>query len=223
MPLEIKICGLRDEASLDAALDGGADMVGFVFFPPSPRDIAVAEAAPLIARARGRALSVALTVDPDDALLDAVVERARPGMIQLHGRETPQRVAEIRARTGLPVMKAVGIAAAEDLATIAPYRGVADRILVDAKPPKGADRPGGHGRAFDWSLLAALDASLPFMLSGGLTADNVADAVRAVRPAGVDVSSGVERAPGIKDTGLIARFIAEARAADRPADTERVD
>ncbi|MGE0232043.1 MAG: phosphoribosylanthranilate isomerase [Flavobacteriaceae bacterium] len=212
MPIDIKICGLRDMHNLSVALDAGADMVGFVFFPPSPRDIAPADARPLLEAARGRAVCVALVVDAGDALIDEAVA-AGIGMLQLHGNETPARVREIRTRTGLPVMKAVGVAAADDLAALEAYIGVADRILLDAKPPKDATRPGGHGRAFDWRILAKLDPALSFMLSGGLNPANVGAAIAAVRPAGIDVSSGVERAPGIKDEALIRQFIANAREA----------
>lgn len=212
MPIDIKICGLRDMHNLSAALDAGADMVGFVFFPPSPRNISPAEAAPLLAAARGRAAAVALVVDADDALIDEAAS-AGVDMLQLHGTETPQRVRDIKARTGLPVMKAVGIAGVEDLSALTPYFGVADRILLDAKPPRDATRPGGHGRTFDWQILAKLDPGLSFMLSGGLNPANVAAAIAAVRPAGVDVSSGVERAPGLKDEALIRQFVANARKA----------
>lgn len=213
MPIEIKICGLRDRPNVEAALDAGADMLGFVFFPPSPRHLDPAAAAPLMAAARGRALSVALVVDAADALLEAIVAAASPDMLQLHGRETPERVLEIKALTGLPAMKALGIAGPGDLRDVARYAGIADRILFDAKPPRDATRPGGHGNSFDWSILGALDPALPFMLSGGLEPGNVGAAIAAARPAGVDVSSGVERAPGIKDPALIRQFIANARAA----------
>ena len=198
--------------NLSAAIDAVADMVGFVFFPPSPRDISPAEAAPLLKAARGRALAVALVVDADDALIDDAVA-AGIDMLQLHGSETPQRVRDIKARTGLPVMKAVGIADTQDLSALDAYFGVADRILLDAKPPRDATRPGGHGRTFDWDILAKLDPGRSFMLSGGLNPSNVAAAIAAVRPAGVDVSSGVERAPGVKDEALIRQFIANARKA----------
>ncbi|CAA0111324.1 N-(5'-phosphoribosyl)anthranilate isomerase [Starkeya nomas] len=216
MSLEIKICGLSTPETLDAALGAGADMVGMVFFTPSPRhvDLATATAAALAARARGRAQIVALTVDADDATLAAIVDAARPDMLQLHGKESPERVAAVRARFGLPVMKAIGIATAADLARLSAYADVADRLLLDAKPPKGALLPGGNGVPFDWNLLAGLDLTRPFMLSGGLDPDNVGEAVRRVRPPGIDVSSGVERAPGIKDPARIAAFLRAARAAD---------
>ncbi|MCK0206920.1 phosphoribosylanthranilate isomerase [Starkeya koreensis] len=214
MALEVKICGLSTPETLDAALGAGADMIGMVFFAPSPRHVDLATAVTLVARARGKAGIVALTVDADDATLAAIVDAARPDMLQLHGKESPQRVAAIRARFGLPVMKAIGIATAADLATLPAFEAVADRLLLDAKPPKGAALPGGNGVAFDWTLIAGLDLSRPFMLSGGLDPDNVADAVRLIRPPGVDVSSGVERAAGIKDPERIAAFLRAARAAE---------
>ncbi len=214
----IKICGLSTSGSMAAALDAGADMVGLVFHPKSPRYVAPPAAAALAGPARGRAAVVALVVDADDGLLEEIVGALRPDWIQCHGRETPARLDEIRALSGARVMKAVGIASAADLDAIAVHRGAADLILLDAKPPKDAAYPGGHGRPFDWSLLAGLPADLPFMLSGGLGPGNVAGAVRAVRAmglaiGGVDVSSGVESAPGLKDNALIAAFVAAARAA----------
>jgi phosphoribosylanthranilate isomerase len=211
--LVIKICGLTREATLEAALAAGADMVGFVLFPPSPRNVKPEAAARLAAIARGRAEVALLTVDADDALLAEAVAAVRPDWLQLHGRETPARVADVRRRHGLRVMKAMGVRTAEDLGAAPAYAAVADRLLFDAKPPKGATRPGGNGMAFDWTLMRRLDPATPFMLSGGLGADSVADAVRIARPLGVDVSSGVERAPGEKDPALIAAFVAAARAA----------
>ncbi len=211
--LEIKICGIRDLAAIDAALAAGADMVGLVFFPPSPRDVSLEEGARLAARARGKALVVALAVDPDDALLDGIKAWVAPDLLQLHGRETPARVSEIRKRTGVPVAKAIPVAEAADLDVVPAYAAVAERILFDARPPRNADRPGGHGRAFDWSLLAGVSRTRPIMLSGGLDPENVASAIRIARPDGVDVSSGVETSPGVKDPDKIARFIANARAA----------
>ena len=213
MSLEIKICGLSTAETLEASLSAGADMVGMVFFAPSPRHVDLATAASLGAQARGRAQIVALTVDADDATLAAIIDALRPDMLQLHGRESVERVATIRARFGLPVMKALGIASAEDLAALAAYEVVADRLLLDAKPPKGATLPGGNGVAFDWNLIAGLDPARPFMLSGGLDPENVADAVRLIHPPGLDVSSGVERGPGIKDPSRIEAFLRAARAA----------
>ena len=211
--MDIKICGLTDTAALDAALDADADMVGFVFFPPSPRNIDIADAAPLIERACGRALTVALTVDADDDLLDVIASGANPDWIQLHGRETPARVSEIREKFGRPVMNVVGVSTAEDVAVAATYDNIADRILFDAKAPREATRPGGLGQTFDWSLLAGAAYPGSYMLSGGLDADTVAKAIAAVNPGGIDVSSGVEKAPGIKDEEKIRLFIARARAA----------
>jgi phosphoribosylanthranilate isomerase len=209
----IKICGLSTPETLEAALDAGADMVGFVFFPPSPRNVTAEAVAPLGRQVRRRAQKVALTVDADDEALDLVCLALRPDMLQLHGRETPERVAAIRARLGLPVLKAVGIAEAADLDRLAAYHGAADWLLLDAKPPRGSVLPGGNGVAFDWTLLAALDRGLPVMLSGGLDAASVGEAIRLVRPDAVDVSSGVERAPGEKDPVKIGAFVAAARAA----------
>ncbi|WP_371348403.1 phosphoribosylanthranilate isomerase [Ancylobacter sp. IITR112] len=214
MALEIKICGLSTGETLEASLGAGADMVGMVFFAPSPRHVDLATAAALGAQARGRAQIVALTVDADDATLAAIVDALNPDMLQLHGRETPERVGAIRARFGLPVMKALGIASAEDLAVLPAYEGVADRLLLDAKPPRGARLPGGNGVAFDWNLIAGLDPARPFMLSGGLDPENVAGAVRLIHPPGLDVSSGVERGPGIKDPSRIEAFLRAARAAE---------
>ncbi|MDF2617834.1 MAG: Phosphoribosylanthranilate isomerase [Xanthobacteraceae bacterium] len=222
MSLEIKICGLSTPETLDAALGAGADMVGMVFFPPSPRHVDLATASALAARARGRADKgvgqkvgiVALTVDADDAALADIIAAVRPDMLQLHGKESPERVEAIRTRFELPVMKAVGIASAADLARLAAYEGVADRLLLDAKPPKDALLPGGNGVPFDWDLLADLDLSIPYLLSGGLGPENVGDAIRRVRPFGVDVSSGVERVAGVKDPARILAFIREARAAE---------
>ena len=187
-------------------------MVGFVFFPPSPRHIESALARDLAAIAGSRALKVALSVDASDDDLDEVMAALQPDILQLHGRETPQRVAQIRARFGLPVMKALGVSVEADFAPLGAYEEVADRILLDAKPPKDATRPGGNGHAFDWSLLTDRAFHRPWMLSGGLTCDTVASAVAATRPPGIDVSSGVESSPGVKDSALIAAFIARARA-----------
>jgi phosphoribosylanthranilate isomerase len=212
MTLLVKICGLRTPETLDVALDAGADLVGFVFFPPSPRNVAVSEARALGDRVKGRAGKVMLSVDADDALFDAVVAALRPDMLQLHGQETPARVAALKARHGLPVMKALPIETAADLAAIPAYAAVADRLLFDARAPKDATRPGGLGKPFDWRLLEGLDPGLPFMLSGGLDAANLAEALRLTRATGVDVSSGVERAPGEKDPDKIRAFIRAARA-----------
>jgi len=213
MPLDVKICGLSTPDTLAAALDGGASHVGFIFFARSPRNVTPAEAGRLRQAARGRAQAVAVTVDADDAFLDAIVSAMAPDMLQLHGRETPARVAEVKARHGLPVMKAFSVSEKADLERIAPFRGVADRFLFDAKPPKGAELPGGNGVSFDWTVLAGLDPSIDYMLSGGLNADNVGEALRLLSPPGLDVSSGVESAPGVKDAGLIDRFFRAVRGA----------
>lgn len=213
MDLFIKICGLSTESTVRAAKEAGADCIGLVFFPKSPRNVSLDEGARLaeIARENPGILVAALIVDADMALIDAIVERVGPDLLQLHGRESPDRVLEIKARTGLQVMKAVGIRDAADLAAIAPYRDTADRILLDAKPPKGAELPGGNGVAFDWSLLESLDLDRRFMLSGGLKPATVAAALDATGLNEVDVSSGVETAPGVKDPRLIADFVGAAR------------
>jgi phosphoribosylanthranilate isomerase len=212
MPLQVKICGLSTPETLDVALDAGADAVGFVFFPPSPRNISFEQARALGARVKGRARKVALTVDADDALFEKVIEALKPEILQLHGHETPQRVAAIRESLGLPVMKVLPIENNADLASIAPYTKVADRLLFDARPPRDATRPGGLGRPFDWHLLENLKLPIPFMLSGGLHAANVAEALAITKAGGVDVSSGVESAPGVKDPDKIRAFIRAARA-----------
>jgi phosphoribosylanthranilate isomerase len=211
--IEVKICGIKDLAAMDAALQAGADLVGLVFFPPSPRAVTMDLAMRLAARARGRALVAALVVNADDSLFEGIVDHAKPDLLQLHGEETRERVAAIRARFGRPVMKAIPVAEAGDLRLVPDYEAVADRILFDARPPKDASRPGGHGRSFDWTLLARLARKKPMMLSGGLTPENVAEAIRIVRPDAVDVSSGVERAPGEKDPEKIRNFVKNARAA----------
>ena len=209
----IKICGLSTPETLEAALAAGAEMIGLNFHPKSPRYVTPQRAAELAAQARGRTGIVALVVDYAPEQAAELARIVRPDWMQLHGKETPEQVAAIRAATGLPVMKALGVATAADLDQVALYHGIADRILLDAKPPKDATYPGGHGRPFDWELLAGLDPAFRFMLSGGLDPANVADAIRIAQPAGVDVSSGVESAPGVKDVGKIAEFVSAARAA----------
>jgi phosphoribosylanthranilate isomerase len=208
----VKICGLSSAATLDAALDSGADMVGFVFFEPSPRNLSVEQARALASQVRGRAQKVALTVDADDAKLETIFEALAPGILQLHGKETPARVEAIRKRFGIPVMKAIGIASPADLEKAEAYAGVADTLLFDAKPAPEAVLPGGNGQAFDWSILQGFAADRPWMLSGGLDAANVGEALKATGARGVDVSSGVESAPGTKDPARIAAFIAAVRA-----------
>jgi phosphoribosylanthranilate isomerase len=218
MSVLVKICGLTTPAALDAALEAGADMVGFVFFPPSPRNVEYEAARALARRVRGRAQKVALTVDASDEQFAAIIDALMPDMLQLHGKETPDRVVAVRTRFGLPVMKALPIAERADLSAIRLYDNVADRLIFDARAPREATRPGGLGRSFDWRLLERLETGLPFMLSGGLDANNVAEALRITRAPGVDVSSGVERAPGEKDTDKIRAFIAAVRNAARGLD-----
>lgn len=215
MALDIKICGLKTPEAVAAALDGGATHIGFIFFPKSPRHITPDAAARLRAAATGRAVAVAVTVDADDEALDEIVKTVRPDMLQLHGGETPERVRFLKERYNLPVMKAFSIREAGDFEAIAPYRGIADRFLFDAKPPKGSELPGGNGISFDWNLLAALDADIDYMLSGGLNADNIAEALLKTGAPGIDISSGVECAPGEKDVRLIENFfqaVADANA-----------
>ena len=204
--LHVKFCGLRSLADISAAADAGARYVGFVFFPKSPRNVTLADAAKLAIEVPQGICKVALTVDADDAFLDALTGQVAIDMLQLHGHETPARVAEVKERYGLPVMKAVGVADADDLPQLDAYMQVADQILVDAKPPKGADLPGGNGLAFDWRLIAGRNWDKPWMLAGGLTPDNVAQAARMTGARQVDVSSGVESTTGVKDASLIAAF-----------------
>ncbi len=211
MPPLVKICGLSTPATLAAALDAGADMVGFVFFPPSPRNIAPDLARMLGRQVAVRAKKVALTVDADDALVDAIVAALAPDILQLHGRETPERAAALHARTGLPVMKAFGVSAPADLAVARAYEPVVDWLLFDAKPPKGATRPGGNAAIFDWAILDNFRTTRPWLLSGGLDASNVAEALARTKAPGVDVSSGVESAPGVKDEAKIRAFVGAAR------------
>jgi phosphoribosylanthranilate isomerase len=218
MALDIKICGLKTDAALAAALAGGASHVGFIFFPKSPRNIAPVEAGRLRQAARGKASAVAVTVDASDEALDEIVAKMQPDMLQLHGAETPRRVAEVKARYHLPVIKALPVSEAADLDALKPYLGIADRFLFDAKPPKGAVLPGGNGVAFDWRILAGLDARIDYMLSGGLNAANIGEALRLANPPGIDVSSGVESAPGVKEPALIEKFFrAVAMANDNRA------
>ena len=212
MSLLVKICGLSTRETLETALDAGADMVGFVFFPPSPRHISLEMGRELSRQVKRRALKVALTVDADDATLDNIMDALSPDIFQLHGKESVARLRDIKQKFGRPVMKAVPVATASDLAVLPGYAAVADRILFDARAPKDATRPGGLGAPFDWHLLENLDLKLPYMVSGGLHADNVAEAVRVTGAGGVDVSSGIESAPGVKDPDMIKAFIRAARA-----------
>ena len=213
MSWTIKICGLRDAATLEGALKAGAEMVGFVFFPKSPRAVTPDSVRSLAAQARGRAEIVALCVDLGDAELEAIVAACEPGYLQLHGRESPERVAEIQGRFGISVIKAIGVAEAADLALADAYRDAADALLIDAKPPKDAALPGGNGVSFDWRLTANFHPRKPWLLSGGLDARNVAAAIELSGTRGVDVSSGVESAPGVKDVQKIEAFIRAADAA----------
>ncbi len=214
MSLIVKICGLSTPETLDAALAAGADMVGFVFFPASPRHVSLEMARGLGRQVEGGARKVALSVDADDALLANCVDALQPDILQLHGSETVARLRDIKQKFGLPVMKAVAVETRADLAALPGYADVADWILFDARAPRSATRPGGLGTVFDWHLLGNLDLKLPFMVSGGLNAANVAEAVRVTRAGGVDISSGVERAPGVKDPEMIRAFVRAARATE---------
>lgn len=207
---QVKICGLRESRHVAAAIEAGARYLGFVFFPKSPRHVTAAEAAVLVQDVPPGVARVGLFVDPDDALLSQTLAQVPLDVIQLHGKESPTRVAEVKALTGLPVMKAVGLAGPEDLPALTDYGLVADMLLVDAKAPKGADLPGGNGLAFDWRLLVGRKWLRPWLLAGGLTPENVAEAIRLTGARGVDVSSGVETAPGQKNSDLIRAFIAAA-------------
>ncbi len=213
MALEIKICGLKTAGAVDAALEAGADLLGFVFFPKSPRHLPLEAAPELVARVGERARKVALTVNADDELLARIIAAYGPDLLQLHGSESPERVRDVRARFGLPVMKAIPVGGREDLLVVPAYAAVSDRLLFDAKPAPDAALPGGNGVAFNWDVLAGLDAGRPVMLSGGLDADNVSQALATVRVDGVDVSSGVEDAPGMKSPTRIRAFVAAARQA----------
>ncbi|MFT6460061.1 phosphoribosylanthranilate isomerase [Pseudophaeobacter arcticus] len=211
--IRVKICGLKSPQDVAAAAAAGAAYVGFVFFPKSPRNISIEQAVGLALEVPVGLCKVALTVNADDAMLDALTDAVPLDMLQLHGSESPERVAEVKARYGLPVMKAIGVADAADLPQIDLYSQVADQLLIDAKPPKDADLPGGNGLAFDWRLLAGRKYwQRPWMLAGGLTPDNVAEALRMTGARQVDVSSGVETAPGQKDAALIAQFSAAAQS-----------
>jgi phosphoribosylanthranilate isomerase len=213
--MRVKICGLRSRAEIGAAVDAGAAYVGMVFFPPSPRHLTLADARWVVAAAPAGVIRVALTVDPTDDALEALLAAVPVDMLQLHGRESPERVAYLRTRFGRPVMKAVGICSEADLAQLDDYAGVADQILVDARPPRGGDLPGGNGLAFDWRLIGGRRWRRPWMLAGGLTPENVGEAVRLTGADQVDVSSGVESRPGYKDAAKILAFARSARDAER--------
>jgi phosphoribosylanthranilate isomerase len=210
---KVKICGLSEPISMQATLDAGADMVGLVFFTASPRNVSLAQAKVLAEQARGKAKIVALVVDADNKLLDAIAREIKPDYFQAHGTEKPTRISEISKHSGIPVIKAIKVRDETDVAAAQSYRGIASLMLYDAKAPETLVNalPGGNGLSFDWNLLANMQGQ--FMLSGGLTLDNVADAIRITKAAFVDVSSGVESAPGVKDSGLIAKFIAAAKSA----------
>jgi phosphoribosylanthranilate isomerase len=213
MTTKVKICGLKTKPALDAALDGGADFVGFNFFPPSPRSLEPDVARNLAARARGHARTVAVLVDPDDALLQQVVSAVEPDMIQLHGTESPERVAEIARQFGRPMIKALSITTVADAGRAEDYRSITEFMLFDAKAPPASAIPGGNGLTFDWHLLDGVRGRIDYMLSGGLTAENVAEAIRIAQPFAVDVSSGVETAQGVKSANLIRRFLVAAKPA----------
>lgn len=208
----VKICGIKDAAALEAARQGGADMVGFVFFPPSPRAVTANQAGELARSYADGPNRVGLFVDPDDAMLAAILTEVPLDILQLHGEETPARAGEIRARFGKPVMKALGIGSKADLVRLADYADQVDYFLLDARPPAGSALPGGNAQAFDWALMRGEEPPRPWLLAGGLTPANVAAAIAASGAPGVDVSSGVERARGIKDPAAIAAFIAAAKA-----------
>jgi phosphoribosylanthranilate isomerase len=217
MPIAVKICGLTDAAALDAAVEGGARYLGFVFYPPSPRALTIERAAELARGAPGDRTTVGVFVDPDDDLLDQTLAQVPLEALQLHGAESPERVHAIRARTGRAVIKALKVAKPEDLAPVAAYAAVADLLLFDAKPPREpGGLPGGNGLAFDWRLLRDLRVDCPWLLSGGLSAGNLEAAVTLCRAPAVDVSSGVERRPGVKDPAKIRQFLGLAAALEPP-------
>ncbi len=220
MKTEVKICGLKTAEAVDTAVALGASHTGFIFFPKSPRNIEPDDAGRLAERIRGKAKIVAVTVDADSDMLDEIVSALSPDMLQLHGNESPERVLTVKAVYGLPVIKALSIRDADDLRRIEPFIGIADRFLFDAKPPKGSDLPGGNGVSFDWRLLDTLDDSVDYMLSGGLNADNIGEALALTGAKAVDTSSGVESAPGVKDLKRMEEFFdAIARAEAEMAET----
>lgn len=214
MKPDVKICGLKSEEAIDRAVARGATHIGFIFFPKSPRNIEPAAAGELAERVRGRAKIVAVTVDADTDDLDEIVDQVRPDFLQLHGSESPDRLLALKALYGLPVIKVISVREAEDLERVGPYIGIADRFLFDAKPPRGSELPGGNGVSFDWRILRSLDAGIDYMLSGGLNKDNVASALALTGARAIDVSSGVESAPGIKDVGMIDAFFDAVEKAD---------
>lgn len=215
MPVKVKICGVTDEEAIETAIGAGADLLGFVFYAPSPRNLSLERARALAERVRGRAKKVALVVDADDDTIGAIVDAVRPDYLQAHGGELPERIAEITARFGIPVIKAIKVRNTHDIDTARRYQGAAAMILFDAKAPEDLANalPGGNGITFDWGMMSSRQQGDAFMLSGGLAPDNVAEAVRIARPAIVDVSSGVEYAPGHKDPKRIKAFMAAVRRA----------
>ena len=218
MKPDIKICGLSTPDAVDRAVENGASHIGFIFFEKSPRNIEPDLAGALADRVRGRTRIVAVTVDADNDDLDDIVALLRPDMLQLHGHESPDRVLAIKAVYGLPVIKVISIREGDDLQKIAPYIGIADSFLFEAKPPAGSELPGGNGVSFDWTLLRALDGDIDYMLSGGLNKGNIGEALRETGARAIDMSSGVESAPGVKDLGMIDEFFAEvARVSARTA------
>ena len=212
MSIEVKICGLTDAAAVNAVVEGGAAMCGFVFFPASPRNLTPKEAAELTKGVPEGVIRVGLTVDADDALLAEIASVAKVDMVQLHGAETPARTNEVRERFGLPVIKVLAVQGPDDLAAAEAYHGVADRLMFDAKPPEDASRPGGNARTFNWRVLKNQTFALPWLLAGGLTAENLTEAVKTSGAVAVDVSSGVEDAPGVKNVDKIRAFLAAAAA-----------
>ena len=216
MKPDIKICGLKTPETVERAVALGATHLGFIFFPKSPRNVAPEVAAELADPVRGRAKIVAVTVDADDDDLDDIVHLLKPDVLQMHGHETPERILHVRALYGLPVMKAFSVREAADLDRVVSFIGVADRFLFDAKAPAGSELPGGNGVSFDWEIMASLDGSVDYMLSGGLNKDNVGQALASTRASGIDVSSGVESAPGVKDLRMIDEFFAAIADAGSP-------
>lgn len=211
MKIDIKICGLKTEEAVLRAVERGASHIGFIFFEKSPRNIEPDLAGRLADLVRGRTKIVAVTVNADNDDMDEVVHLLKPDMLQLHGGETPDQLLRLKAIYALPLMKAFAIREAQDFDRIDPYIGIADRFLFDAKAPAGSELPGGNGVSFDWTLLRSLDASIDYMLSGGLNKDNIAEALRETGARGIDISSGVESAPGIKDLSMINAFFDAVR------------
>ncbi len=205
--LDIKICGLSTKEAIDAVIEGGASHMGFIFFEKSPRHISLAQALLLADHAGNRIKKVPVTVNADDTYLDLIVEAVKPDMLQLHGSETPERVFKVKERFGLPIMKAIAIREASDLEKVTPYLETVDQFVFDAKPPEGSDLPGGNGVAFDWEIMDQLGEDVPYMLSGGLHAGNIVEAAKKSGCTAIDISSGVESAPGIKDVKLIKEFL----------------